>query len=124
MARIGCVQLPPPLEAVIDVWWLRQYAGGLFLPLRDGTAGQSSYGGALELLFVFGYLAVAGSRRVKVKRRDWLAAVAMSAGIGLFLRVASPLGRTVARAGLLLVAGWPGHVRSRAPRPGRGLRSG
>ena len=45
MARIGCVQLPPPLEAVIDVWWLRQYAGGLFLPLRDGTAGQSSYGG-------------------------------------------------------------------------------
>jgi hypothetical protein len=32
----------PPLEAVIDVWWLRQYAGGLFLPLRDGTAGQSS----------------------------------------------------------------------------------
>jgi|GEM_PF-50584 len=45
MACIGCVQLPPPLEAVIDVWWLRQYAGGLFLPLRDGTAGQSSYGG-------------------------------------------------------------------------------
>ena len=47
---------------------------------------------ALELLFVFGYLAVAGSRRVKVRRRDWLAAVAMSAGIGLFLRVASPSG--------------------------------
>ena len=47
---------------------------------------------ALELLFVFGYLAVVGSRRVKVKRRDWLAAVAMSAGIGLFLRVASPSG--------------------------------
>jgi len=45
MARTGCVQLPPPLEAVIDVWWLRQYAGGLFLPLRDGTAGESSYGG-------------------------------------------------------------------------------
>jgi drug/metabolite transporter (DMT)-like permease len=47
---------------------------------------------ALELLFVFGYLAVVGSRRVKVKRRDWLAVVAMSAGIGLFLRVASPSG--------------------------------
>jgi len=29
---------------------------------------------ALELLFVFGYLAVVGSRQVKVKRRDWLAA--------------------------------------------------
>jgi uncharacterized protein (DUF1684 family) len=34
-----------PLDAVIDVWWLNQYAGGLLLPLRDGTAGQSSYGG-------------------------------------------------------------------------------
>src|SRR4249920_98604 len=45
LARIGRVQLPAPLDAVIDVWWLRQYAGGLFLPLRDGTAGQSSYGG-------------------------------------------------------------------------------
>ena len=45
---------------------------------------------AAELLFVFGYLAVAGSRRVK--RRDWLAAAAMSAGIGLFLRLASPSG--------------------------------
>ena len=45
MARIGRVQLPPPVEAVIDVWWLRQYAGGLFLPLRDGTAGQSNWPG-------------------------------------------------------------------------------
>ncbi len=46
---------------------------------------------AVELLFVFAYMAVI-SRRVKVKRRDWLAAVAMSAGIGLFLRLASPSG--------------------------------
>ncbi len=45
---------------------------------------------AAELLFVFGYLAVAGSRRVR--RRDWLAAAAMSTGIGLFLRLASPSG--------------------------------
>src|SRR5579862_4083570 len=36
MARLGRVHLPPPVDAVIDVWWLRQYAGGLFLPLRDG----------------------------------------------------------------------------------------
>jgi drug/metabolite transporter (DMT)-like permease len=43
-----------------------------------------------ELLFVFGYLAVAGSRRVTP--RDWLAAAAMAAGIGVFLRVASPSG--------------------------------
>ena len=46
---------------------------------------------ALELLFVFAYMAVI-SQRVKVKRRDWLAAVAMSAGIGLFLRLAAPSG--------------------------------
>ena len=41
---------------------------------------------------MFGYLAVVGSRRVKVKRRDWLAAAAMSAGVGLFLFLASPSG--------------------------------
>ena len=45
---------------------------------------------AAELLFVFGYLAVAGSRRVKL--RDWLAAAAMAAGIGVFLCLASPSG--------------------------------
>ncbi len=45
---------------------------------------------AAELVFVFGYLAVAGSGRVKP--RDWLTAAAMSAGIGVFLRVASPSG--------------------------------
>jgi drug/metabolite transporter (DMT)-like permease len=45
---------------------------------------------AAELVFVFGYLAIAGSGRVK--RRDWLAAAAMSAGIGAFLRIASPSG--------------------------------
>jgi uncharacterized protein (DUF1684 family) len=42
---VGRVQLPPPFDAQIDVWWLQQYAGGLFLPLRDGTAGDTSYGG-------------------------------------------------------------------------------
>ena len=46
---------------------------------------------ALELLFVFAYMTVI-NRRVKVKRRDWLAAVAMSAGLGLFLRLAAPSG--------------------------------
>ncbi len=45
LERAGQVRLPPPLDAVIDVWWLREYAGGLFLPLRDGSAGRSSYGG-------------------------------------------------------------------------------
>jgi drug/metabolite transporter (DMT)-like permease len=59
---------------------------------------------AAELVFVFGYLAVAGSGRVK--RRDWLAAIAMSAGIGVFLRAASPSGgRLHAPGASWLVAG-------------------
>src|SRR3984957_12781667 len=47
---------------------------------------------ALELLLVFGYMAVAGRRRVRIKRRDWVAAAAMTAGIAVFLRLASPSG--------------------------------
>jgi drug/metabolite transporter (DMT)-like permease len=59
---------------------------------------------AAELVFVFGYLAVAGSGRVK--RRDWLAAAAMSAGIGVFLRVAAPSGgRLHAPCSSWLIAG-------------------
>ena len=46
---------------------------------------------ALELLFVFAYMAAIG-RHGRVKRRDWLAAVAMSAGLGVFLLLASPSG--------------------------------
>jgi drug/metabolite transporter (DMT)-like permease len=59
---------------------------------------------ALELIFVFGYMAVIGSRRVQ--HRDWLAAVAMSAGLGLFLLLADPSGgRQHAPARLWWVAG-------------------
>jgi uncharacterized protein len=47
---VGQIELPQPLAATIDVWWLRQYAGGLFLPVRDGTAGRESYGGGRYLL--------------------------------------------------------------------------
>jgi uncharacterized protein len=50
MIRLGRVHLAAPVDAMIDVWWLRQYAGGLFLPLRDGTAGESSYGGGRYVL--------------------------------------------------------------------------
>jgi drug/metabolite transporter (DMT)-like permease len=46
---------------------------------------------AVELLFVFGYMTVIGGR-LRVRRRDWLAAVAMSAGLGLFLGLAAPSG--------------------------------
>ena len=64
---------------------------------------------AAELVFVFGYLALAGSGRVK--RRDWLAATAMSVGIGVFLRVASPSGgRLHAPGSSWLLAGLAGVV--------------
>lgn len=55
LRAIGLVELPDPVGASITVWWLEQYAGGLFLPLRDGTAGDprpevGSYGGGRYLL--------------------------------------------------------------------------
>lgn len=50
LRRLGTLALPGPLEATLDVWWMEQYGGGLFLPLRDGTAGDTSYGGGRYLL--------------------------------------------------------------------------
>jgi uncharacterized protein len=50
LRRVGVVELPAPIDATLDVWWMAQYAGGLFVPLRDGTAGDSSYGGGRYLL--------------------------------------------------------------------------
>ena len=47
---LGYVELPAPLSVTIGVWWLQQYAGGLFLPLRDGTAGETSYAGGRYVL--------------------------------------------------------------------------
>jgi uncharacterized protein (DUF1684 family) len=47
---IGRVELPGPIDATVDVWSLRQYGSGLFVPLRDGTAGDTSYGGGRYLL--------------------------------------------------------------------------
>jgi drug/metabolite transporter (DMT)-like permease len=61
---------------------------------------------AAELLLVFGYLAIAGSRRVRVRRRDWASAAAMSVGIGLFLLLAAPSGgRPHATGSAWLLAG-------------------
>lgn len=40
----------PEVGIRLDVWWLDQYAGGLFLPVRDGTAGTTTYGGGRYLL--------------------------------------------------------------------------
>jgi len=50
MRLTGHVQLPLPVPFRLDVWWLHQYGGGIFIPLRDGTAGTSSYGGGRYLI--------------------------------------------------------------------------
>jgi len=50
MARVGAVELPLEGRPRVDLWRLQQYAGGLFLPLRDATAGAGSYGAGRYLL--------------------------------------------------------------------------
>jgi uncharacterized protein (DUF1684 family) len=50
MTRIGHIAVPDPIDATLDVWWLEQYGGGIFLPVRDGTAGDTTYGGGRYLL--------------------------------------------------------------------------
>jgi uncharacterized protein (DUF1684 family) len=46
--RVGRVDLPG--LGTLDVWWLASYGGGLFLPLRDGTAGATTYGAGRYVL--------------------------------------------------------------------------
>ncbi|MEU2201233.1 DUF1684 domain-containing protein [Isoptericola sp. NPDC019482] len=48
MERVGVLELPG--VGALDAWWLAQYGGGLFVPLRDGTAGDETYGGGRYLL--------------------------------------------------------------------------
>ena len=48
LERIGVVDLDG--VGTLDVWWIGGYGGGVFLPLRDGTAGRSTYGGGRYLL--------------------------------------------------------------------------
>ena len=48
MRLVGHVELP--IGGTLDVWWLHQYGGGIFVPLRDGTSGDGSYGGGRYLL--------------------------------------------------------------------------
>jgi uncharacterized protein (DUF1684 family) len=33
----------------LTLWWIEAYGGGLFVPFRDGTCGQESYGGGRYL---------------------------------------------------------------------------
>ena len=50
LVRIGAVELPIADGGRLDVWWLQQYGGGIFLPFRDGTAGSETYGAGRYLL--------------------------------------------------------------------------
>jgi hypothetical protein len=50
MRLIGHVEIALPAPFRLDIWWLHQYGGGIFVPLRDGTAGTTSYGGGRYLL--------------------------------------------------------------------------
>lgn len=45
-ARIGVVDTP---FGALTLFWARGYGGGLFLPVRDATSGQESYGGGRYL---------------------------------------------------------------------------
>ena len=47
---------------------------------------------AMELLFVFGYLALRTGGTGRTRWREWAAVIAMSAGISVFLRAAAPTG--------------------------------
>jgi hypothetical protein len=46
--RAGCFRIPG--LGALDVWWLGSYGNGLFVPLRDTTAGRTTYGAGRYLL--------------------------------------------------------------------------
>lgn len=50
--RFAVVHLPAdgPAPGDLDVWWLDSYGGGVFLPVKDGLAGQETYGAGRYLL--------------------------------------------------------------------------
>ena len=48
LRRIGVLHVPE--VGSLDVWWLEQYAGGIFVPLKDATSGTTTYGGGRYLL--------------------------------------------------------------------------
>jgi drug/metabolite transporter (DMT)-like permease len=104
--RLGAKNARRPGAAGVDIWlifrlarrpiWLAGLASMILgfafqlAALHFGALALVQPILALELLFVFGYMTVLGSGRVK--RRDWLAAAAMSAGLSLLLFAASPSG--------------------------------
>ncbi|MDP9436857.1 MAG: DUF1684 domain-containing protein [Actinomycetota bacterium] len=46
--RLGVARLTG--VGALDVWWLGSYGGGVFVPLKDATAGRGTYGGGRYLL--------------------------------------------------------------------------
>jgi uncharacterized protein len=50
LEQAGWVTVPDPVGRRLALWWLDQYGGGLFMPVRDATAGSGSYGGGRYLL--------------------------------------------------------------------------
>ena len=46
--RIGIAHLPRYGD--LDVWWLGSYGGGVFVPVKDASAGVTSYGGGRYLI--------------------------------------------------------------------------
>jgi uncharacterized protein (DUF1684 family) len=46
--RVGRAELPG--VGSLDVWWLGSYGGGVFVPLKDASAGRRTYGGGRYLL--------------------------------------------------------------------------
>jgi hypothetical protein len=39
-----------PGGGALDVWWLAAYGGGVFVPVKDASAGSATYGGGRYLL--------------------------------------------------------------------------
>jgi len=49
LEQVGWVTIPAPVGRRLALWWLDQYGGGLFLPFRDATCPDESYGGGRYL---------------------------------------------------------------------------
>jgi uncharacterized protein (DUF1684 family) len=49
--RVGWVDIPFPIgPRRLGVWWIEEYANGLYLPFRDATNGAETYGAGRYLL--------------------------------------------------------------------------
>jgi hypothetical protein len=46
--RFGVAHFPGVGD--LDVWWIASYGGGVFLPVKDATAGATTYGGGRYVL--------------------------------------------------------------------------